>query len=228
MSINEWQTYITIAIALLLAFLKVINYSVTWGKFQQRTYIQAEFELLKLDKKEPKRNPWRAFNVITLLFCISAFVYDGFFIKTLIQNWNNFQWNSSFMMLLLIFFLFAVALPIFLLWDTIIGMLNKQNRIEWSATLQVEGELSSVFKHCQIILLNIGASLTSLNKNDAEISARLRRYIISIKVNTINDKTSCVLIEMSNAIRTLMPDLAGGNIRNIIEQLIKGFYKIKL
>jgi hypothetical protein len=105
-------------------------------------------------------------------------------------------------------------------------MLRKQTKMEWSATLQVKGEPSSVFKHCQIILINIGASLTSLSKDDGKILARIRRYEVSVKVEATGDDASCVLIESGNAVQTLMPDLGGGNRRNI-EELVKGFYKLR-
>jgi hypothetical protein len=226
MSITDWQTTIPILIALVLLLLKAIDYSVSWGKLQQRTYVQAEFELLKLDKKEPKRSPWRAFNIVTLVFCSLTFVYDFFFVKALISVWANNQLNSSWISLLLVFVLFVVVLPIYLFWDSLIGILRKQTKTEWSATLQVNGESSNVFKHCQIILLNIGASLTSLDKDSKKVLAQLGRYEILVKVETTGDDGSSILVESRTVFPTIIPDFHGGNRRNI-QELVKGFYKLR-
>lgn len=225
---NDWLTTTPILIALVLVLLKAIDYSVSWGRLQQRTYVQAEFELLKIDRKEPQRIPWRVFiNVAILIFSLLVFVYDGFFVKALIESRDSIQLNLSWVLLFLMFVIIAVVLPILLSWDALIGMLKKQTKIERSATLQINGEPSSVFRHCQIVLLNMGANIISLDRNSGEILARLRRYKISVKVEaTDNDASSSILVESYTAIPTIMPDSGGGDRKNI-EEFVKGFYKLK-
>ena len=229
MLINDWQIITPILIALMLALLKAMDYSVTWGKLQKRTYIQAEFELLNIDRKEPQRIPGRVFlNIVILAFSLLVFVYDGFFVKALIESRHTIQLNSSWVLLFLIFVIIAVVLPIFLSWDALISMLKKQTKIKWSATLQINGEPSSVFRYCQIILLNMGANIISLDRDSGKILARLRRYKISVKVEaTDNDASNSVLVESYTAVPTIMPDSGGGDRKNI-EEFIKGFYKLKV
>ena len=225
---NDWLTTTPILIALVLALFKAIDYSVTWGRLQQRTYVQTEFELLKIDRKEPQRTPGRVFfNVVILIFSLLVFVYDGFFVKAIIESRDSIEWNSSWILVFLMFFIIAVVLPILLSWDTLKGMLKKQTKIEWSTTLQINGEPSSVFRHCQIVLLNMGANIISLDRDSGEILARLRRYKISVKVEaTDNDASSSILVESYTAIPTIMPDPGGGDRKNI-EEFVKGFYKLE-
>lgn len=219
---NDWQIIAPIFIASVLALLKAIDYSITWNRLQKRIYSQAEFELSHLEKK-PDRKSWHIIlNVVTLIFTLGVFVYDVLLIRALISTHSNFSWSSW-----IVIGLIMGALPIFMFVDALIGIVKKQGKKEWLATLQVDGGYSNVFKRCQVILLNMGASLSSLARDSGKISARLRRYEILVKLDANENDTQCsVTFEGQYLFSSIMPHSSDRE-RKIIEEIVNGFYKLE-